>query len=956
MSPAVVPAATYRLQFNKSFTFDDATAIVDYLDRLGISHCYASSYFKAVPGSTHGYDVADPTQLNPEIGDRERYDRWVAALRAHGMGHIIDLVPNHMGIAQSCNPWWQDVLENGPSSQFASFFDIDWHPLKQELTDKVLLPILGGSYGAVLERQEITLQYVNGAFTAHYFNTVLPIAPGTYERILALDAGTLLAEIGEESDEGQEFLSILTAIRHLPAREAQTPDARAERHREKEVIKRRLARLTGASPAVLAHIRRAVMTLNGTRGAARSFDRLDELLSVQPYRLAYWRVAAEEINYRRFFDINELAALRMEDPEVFERTHAFAFELLREGAIDGLRIDHVDGLYDPGDYLERLQARAREVRPDLFTGDRRLYLVVEKILGLDEWLPAWPVEGTTGYEFLVRVNGLFVDAGHERAVSEAFERFTRLRAPFREFAYRSKQLVLRMSMASELQVLAHGLNRFSERNRHYRDFTLNLLVYAMREIIAAFPVYRTYVNGREPDVTAHDRRYIEHAVSEAKRRNARHPGVVFDFIRGLLLKKADYIPEEDRGEHLKFVGKFQQVTSPVTAKGIEDTALYIYNRLVSLNEVGGEPDKFGLTADALHGWLAERAKRWPHSLSASSTHDTKRSEDVRARINILSELPADWRQATGRWARMNRKARVTIDDESYPSRNEEYLLYQTLVGTWPARPMTPDGEREYQERIGHYMLKTMREAKVFTSWLNPSEPHEQAMGRFVEMVLSPSNIAFRRDFVAFASRIARHGVYNSLAQLAIKIGAPGVPDFYQGTELWDFSLVDPDNRRPVDYTRRRELLDALPAPDSPEPSLVSELLAHPEDDRLKLFASATMLRARRAAHDVFRCGSYEPLAVEGSAREHVFAFARVLGQRQAIVAVPRLVATLRPDGDAPIGDTWRDTRIAVPDTAPRCYRQAFTGACASVIEDGGRRWIRAADAFAHFPIAFLEAP
>jgi (1->4)-alpha-D-glucan 1-alpha-D-glucosylmutase len=556
----------------------------------------------------------------------------------------------------------------------------------------------------------------------------------------------------------------------------------------------------------------------------------------------------------------------------------------------------------------------------------------------------------------VRVNGLFVDVGHERAVNEAFERFTRLRAPFREFVYRSKQLVLRMSMASELQVLAHGLNRFSERNRHYRDFTLNLLVYAMREIIAAFPVYRTYVNGREPDVTAHDRRYIEYAVTEAKRRNARHPGVVFDFIRGLLLKKADYIPEEDRGEHLKFVSKFQQVTSPVTAKGIEDTALYIYNRLVSLNEVGGEPDKFGITADALHGWLAERAKRWPHSLSASSTHDTKRSEDVRARINILSELPADWRQATGRWARMNRKARVTIDGESYPSRNEEYLLYQTLVGTWPARPMTPDGEREYQERIGHYMLKTMREAKVFTSWLNPSEPHEQAMGRFVEMVLSPSNIAFRRDFVAFASRIARHGVYNSLAQLAIKIGAPGVPDFYQGTELWDFSLVDPDNRRPVDYTRRRELLDALPAPDSPEPSLVSELLAHPEDDRLKLFASATMLRARRAAHDVFRCGSYEPLAVEGSAREHVFAFARVLGQRQAIVAVPRLVATLRPDGDAPIGDTWRDTRIAVPDTAPRCYRQAFTGACASVIEDGGRRWIRAADAFAHFPIAFLEAP
>ena len=704
------------------------------------------------------------------------------------------------------------------------------------------------------------------------------------------------------------------------------------------------------------HVQRAVAALNGVKANPRTFDRLDALLSAQPYRLAYWRVAAEEINYRRFFDINDLAALRMEDPEVFERTHAFAFELLRDGCIDGIRIDHVDGLYDPGDYLERLQTRAREVRPDLFSDDRRLYLVVEKIIGLDEWLPSWPVEGTTGYEFLVRVNGLFVDGRNERAVNDAFERFTRLRTPFREFAYRSKQLILRMSMASELQVLAHGLNRFSERNRHSRDFTLNLLVYAMREIIASFPVYRTYVNAREPDVSAHDRRYIEHAVSEAKRRNPRHPSVVFDFIRGLLLKKADYIPEEERGELLKFVSKFQQVTSPVTAKGIEDTALYIYNRLVSLNEVGGEPDKFGITPDALHGWLGNRASKWPHGLSASSTHDTKRSEDVRARINALSELCAEWRKATGRWARMNRKARVTIDGESYPSRNEEYLLYQTLIGTWPFGSMSVHEEREYHQRIRDYMLKTMREAKAFTSWLNPSELHENAMRRFVEMVLSPNNVTFRRDFLGLAQRVARYGIYNSLAQLAIKIGAPGVPDFYQGTELWDFSLVDPDNRRPVDYRKRRELLGELPDPSAGGPSIVSELLQHPENDRLKLFATATMLRARRAAHDVFRCGRYEPLAVEGNARDHLFAFARVLGQRQAIVAVPRLVATLEPDGDAPLGSVWRDTRIAVPDDAPRCYRQAFTGVCAMVIEQDGRRWIRAADAFEHFPIAFLETP
>ena len=954
MFPPSVPAATYRLQFNRTFTFDDATNIVEYLDRLGISHGYASSYFKAVPGSMHGYDVADPTQLNPEIGDRGTYNRWIETLRQHAMGHIADLVPNHMGIAKSANPWWQDVLENGSSSQYASFFDIDWHPLKPELENKVLLPILGDSYGAVLERQQITVQYVAGAFRARYFDTVLPIAPGTYDRILGIDIDQLLADI-EGSDAGMEFLSILTAIRHLPGREAQTAQLRQERNREKEVIKRRLARLTTESPAVLAHIERAVTTLNGQPHNPRSFDRLDALLSAQPYRLAYWRVAAEEINYRRFFDINELAAVRMEDADVFEQTHAFAFELLREGCIDGMRIDHVDGLYDPGDYLERLQSRAQQVRPDLFSGDRRLYLVVEKILGSDEWLPSWPVEGTTGYEFLVRVNGLFVNPANERAVNEAFERFTRLRAPFREFAYRSKQLILRMSMASELQVLAHDLTRFSERNRHFRDFTLNLLLHAMREIIASFPVYRTYVNGRESDVTAHDRRYIDHAVNEAKRRNPQYPAVVFEFVRGLLLKKADYIPEEERGEHIKFVGKFQQVTSPVTAKGIEDTALYLYNRLVSLNEVGGEPDKFGVAPDALHAWLADRAANWPHALSASSTHDTKRSEDVRARINVLSELPGEWRPATQRWARMNRKARSLINGESYPSRNEEYLLYQTLVGTWPLAPMTPDQEREYAQRIHDYMLKTMREAKLFTSWLNPSEPHENAMARFVAMALSPGNVAFRDDFSQFARRVTRFGIYNSLAQLAIKIGAPGVPDFYQGTELWDFSLVDPDNRRPVDYGKRRELLDAVEGSLGARATLASELLQRVEDDRLKLFATTTMLRARRAADEVFRCGRYEPLAVEGSARQHVFAFGRVLGQRQVLVCVPRLVATLAPDGNPPIGAIWGDTRISVPEEAPRCYRQVFTEACTALIEQDGRKWIRAADVFAHFPIAFLEA-
>jgi (1->4)-alpha-D-glucan 1-alpha-D-glucosylmutase len=556
MPPATLPLATYRLQFNAQFTFEDATAIVDYLAALGVSHCYASSYLKAVPGSTHGYDVCDPTQLNPEIGTRDTYGRWVTRLREAGMGHIIDLVPNHMGIAMSANPWWQDVLENGESSRYADIFDIDWQPLKPELEHKVLLPVLGDGYGAVLERQEIRLRYEQGAFAVQYWDQVFPIAPGTYDSVLSHDAAALLAEIGEESDDGMEFLSILTAIRNLPGRTAADAASRAERDREKEVIKRRLRALTDRSPAVLSHIERAVRAFNGAGDDPHSFDALDDLLSRQAYRLAHWRVAAEEINYRRFFDINELAAIRMEDPAVFQRTHAFVFDLLKQGCIDGFRVDHVDGLYDPATYLHRLQARAREVRPDLFGGNNSLFLVVEKILGLQETLPDWPVEGTTGYDALVMLNGLFVEGRHERAMTAAYDAFSRVRVPFREIAYHGKQLILRVSMASELNVLAHHLNRFSERNRRYRDFTLNSLSQAMREIIACFPVYRSYVTERDK-VSEHDRSSIERAVREAKRRNPNRSPVVYEFVRDLLLKKADYIPERERGAHMEFVGRFQ---------------------------------------------------------------------------------------------------------------------------------------------------------------------------------------------------------------------------------------------------------------------------------------------------------------------------------------------------------------------------------------------------------------
>ena len=940
-----------------AFTFADATAITDYLAALGISHCYTSSYFAAVPGSTHGYDVADPTRLNPEIGDEASYLTWIESLRTRDMGHIIDLVPNHMGIDRSANPWWQDVLENGESSRHADVFDIDWQPLKQELEHKVLLPVLGDLYGAVLERQEIALAYGSGAFHLTYYDQRFPIAPGTYDRVLALAAPSLLEEIGNDSEPGIEFLSILTAIRHLPGRVPASPDQRIERDREKEVVKRRLAALTSASPEVLAHIQRVVSRLNGEAGNPHSFDGLDALLSAQAYRLAYWRVAGEEINYRRFFDINELAAIRMEDPAIFERTHAYAFELLRRGCIAGFRIDHVDGLFDPGDYLTRLRARARAARPDFSTDDAAPYIVVEKILGSGEPLPAWPVAGTTGYDFLVMVNGLFVDPRQERAMTGAYEQFTRLRDPYREIVYRGKQLVLGVSMASELNVLAHRLNRFSERHRHYRDFTLNSLSQAMREIIACFPVYRTYVNERDTTAVDRDRDYVDRAVAEAKRRNPNRPRAVYDFIGDLLVRRASFIPAEEGDEHQSFIGKFQQVTSPVTAKGIEDTALYIYNRLVSLNEVGGEPDRFGTTPVTLHAWMLERSRRWPHGLSTTSTHDTKRSEDVRARLDLLSEIPGAWKQAIARWARANRRARTTIDGQSYPSRNEEYLLYQTLVGSWPLGEMTEADGRAYTARIVTYMQKAMREAKVYTSWLNPSVRHEEAMTRFVETVLAPDNTAFRSDFLEFQRRVSQLGLFNSLSQLVLKITAPGVPDFYQGTELWDFSLVDPDNRRPVDYERRRALLleidDIIQSGE--RRSLVDRLVSFPGDERLKLYTSAMGLRFRQQRRAVFEDGVYAPVAVEGPRRDHVFAFVRSHESTSVLIAVPRLVATLSPDAHPPVGErVWGDTRLVLPPSELQGWHHVFSDRCVPMRQDGARSSVLARDLFEHFPVACAE--
>ena len=938
--PFRVPVATYRLQFNSGFTFRDATGIIDYLHRLGISDCYASSYLKAVPDSPHGYDVADPTRLNPEIGTDEEYWAWIAAMQARGMGHVLDLVPNHMGIARSSNPWWLDVLENGPSSRFARFFDIEWRPVKDELADKVLIPILGDQYGAVLERQELQLAYRDGAFFVRYYEDVLPIAPDTYGEILRASLDEWLERrprdgaAGSDSD-AEELLSIITACENLPPRASRDADQIAVRAREKEVVKRRLGALSDRSADVRELIAAAVDMFNGVAGEPRSFDTLDRLLNAQSYRLAHWRVASEEINYRRFFDVNQLAALRMEDPAVFEEVHRFVFELVARGAATGLRVDHVDGLYDPGDYLQRLQTR-----------DTPVYVVVEKILGPDEQLPAeWPVHGTTGYEFAAVVNQLFVDSRNERAFDDIYLRFIRERRgrlSFPDIAYDCKKHILHETMSGDINSIGHQLNRFSERNRHYRDFTLYSLISTIKEIIACFPVYRTYITPDAP-ISAHDRRYVDAAVRCAKRRSQRTmTSVVFDFVERVLLKKTAVASREACEEQARFIGKFQQITSPIAAKGIEDTAFYRYNRLLSLNEVGGDPTRFGMSPEAVHAWMIDRQRRWPLALSPTSTHDTKRGEDVRARLNVLSEIPGAWKAAVSKWRALNRRHKVTVRAATVPDANEEYHLYQTLVGAWPFQ----HDHAAFVERIRAYMIKALREAKTHTSWLSPDEDYEQGVLAFVQAILDRRRAnPFMQAFLPFQARVAELGIYASLAQLLIKITAPGVPDFYQGTELWDLNLVDPDNRRRVDYERRRTSFASDPA----------ELLEHRADGRIKLFAIARALEARAKLRDVYERGEYIPVESAGTRRDSVFAFARRYEDTIAITCVPRLVASLIPDAAGPpLGPVWADTRIelsgSLRSAAGRTFVDAFTGATMTAGDDGS---LSAPAVFDRFPIALL---
>jgi (1->4)-alpha-D-glucan 1-alpha-D-glucosylmutase len=976
--PRLVPSSTYRLQVHGGFTLHAAADIVSYLRELGVGAAYTSPYFAAAPGSTHGYDVANHNEVSVEVGGLDALVAFTDALREHDLQHIVDFVPNHMGIGASTNPWWRDVLENGPSARAGRFFDIDWYPVKRELRRKLLLPILGDQYGRVLERGELQLEFRDGRLLLRYFETELPVNPRQAPRVYRTGLEELTTHLGAQNPDLLELESIITALQKMPPYTDTSPEGVAERHRESVVAQNRLRDLTSRSPEIFQHIQNAVRIFNGTPGDPASYDRLHELLEEQVYRLSYWRTASHEINYRRFFDINSLAALRVEDRDVFTAIHQLLARLLAERRVTGVRIDHVDGLFDPARYFDWLQDLAADAWGTPRAEDERpLYIVVEKILSGGERLPAgWAVHGTTGYNFLNQVNGLFVDPGHARRMHRVYTRLTGSTESVEDLLYHSKRLIMDTSMASELNVLAEMLNRISESNRRSRDFTLNSLRDAIVEVVACFPAYRTYITTR--GWTPEDRAVIAQAIARARRRNPAMDASIFDFFREVLLPRdpdgaATVQPELERregyppadaaeaAERLRFGMKFQQYTGPLQAKGLEDTAFYRYNLLLSLNEVGGDAARFGCSPEEFHELNRRRRSDWPYELIASSTHDTKLGEDVRARIDVLSEMPDEWGREASRWMRLNRSERTIVDGEPAPDRNDEYRFYQALLGAWPTDAAdTGVATRAFAERLQAYMTKAVKEAKLHSSWINPNDQYETAVSRFVGNVLTGGAAArFLPAFLPFQRRIARGGFVNSLAQVVLKATSPGVPDFYQGCELWDLNLVDPDNRRPVDFDLRREALTdvqrimALPCRERVE--AIDDLLRHWHDGRIKMFVTACGLALRRGMTDFFIDAEYQPLDVEVTVPGGLVGFARTLDQRALITIVPRLTSRLTDtEHPLPIGERWKTSRVLLPASlASRTFREVFTGSTMTPERGTDGPWIFAGQALRTLPVAVL---
>ncbi|NLX91108.1 MAG: malto-oligosyltrehalose synthase [Firmicutes bacterium] len=921
-----VPAATYRLQFTGEFGFHEAAALIPYLDALGITDLYASPLLQAREGSEHGYDVTDPRRLDSGVGGRVDFAGMSAALKDRRMGLLLDIVPNHMAASPE-NPWWRDVLRWGPNSIHAAKFDIDWEAKQEQEvpTGKLILPILGAPLCEVLENGEIKLALGSDGFQLHYQEQHLPVCPDSYQFILT----------------------------ECMQNEVKTP---GERIGSPAALKAATGGKKNAAPLALIEGNKNLWELYLDEEQVREFiDRVLEfwneraekarfknLMDRQHYRLVYWKEDQHKINYRRFFDINDLVSLRIEDEAVFQEVHARVLELARAGAVTGLRIDHIDGLNDPEGYLVRLQNNLQAHEPDhgspstIAPGEIKgkseppFYVVVEKILGENEELPnTWPVSGTTGYDFANILNGLFVDARGLEMLEDFYTRVTGIRTGFSDLVNTTKRQVMQDLFRGEIEDLSEELARLAAQDPQAREIAPEDLTAALTGITAAFPVYRTYTRGFS--VAPADAKYIEEALNRAASYGDGSEQARAFLRRLLLLEFDEHMSDETRNEWLGFVMRWQQFTGPIMAKGFEDTALYLYNRLISLNEVGGDPARGSVSLEEFHKRMQSRCAHFPHTMNATSTHDTKRSEDVRARINVLSELPEAWAQRVGQWQEWNASKKLLVAGKPAPDNNVELLLYQTLIGAWPLRE---EEETDFIKRLKEYLVKACREMKVDTSWLDPDEEYEGSLSAFVRRILEDSaDDRFRRDFRDFLGPVAYYGALNSLAQVVLKVVCPGVPDFFMGNELWNFSLVDPDNRRPVDFEQRIELLKELQQREVGR-DLACELLKDWDNGRIKLYVTWKALELRRSQAALFASGAYLPLKTAGPAQEHLCALARHTEENWVIAAVPRLSLRMITGGDPaalpeikpPVGtEFWAGTVLFLPAAAPARWRNIFTG-------------------------------
>lgn len=930
MNKKEIPAATYRIQFNNDFTFSDIQKIIPYLSKLGISHIYASPIFKARPGSTHGYDIVDPCELNPGLGTKEQFRELLDTVAKFKMGWIQDFVPNHMAIHKD-NRFLMELLENGPTNTQTDYFDINWNHQYKGIHGRLLIPILGDIYSNCLKRGEIRLSYERSGFKINYYDNEFPVNIQTVSFILK-QGSLYFKDVPGLSNKNRIKLS--GVLYTLGTLDYFTNDDM--RKSEIAFVKEILWELYTEDKRIREYIDTTIAKFNGSQSNPQSFDLLDTLLSYQYFKLSFWKVACEEINYRRFFTINDLISVRMEDRKVFEETHRYLFSLVKENRISGIRIDHIDGLYDPLTYLKRI----KEIVPDV-------YLIVEKILGYNEKLPLqWPVDGTTGYDFCNYVNQVFCFRENEKQFDRIYADFIGHEINFSQLLAQKKRLIISKHMAGDIDNLALLIKGVSPSDRIGTDITLYGLHEALIELIASFLVYRSYINLEYFSITDHH--YLLDAIGIARKNN---PSLSFEFEfieRFLFLRYDSNITGNQKKEWLNVVMRFQQFTAPLMAKGLEDTVFYDYNRLISLNEVGGWPQVFGVPLPVFHAFNSDRNRLWPNTINATSTHDSKRGEDARMRLNVLSQIPELWEEKIKYWSEINRKWKVRGDGGGeIPDNNDEYFFYQAIIG---ALPLGEYSQGKFISRMQEYMLKAVREAKVHTGWIKHDTEYESGVLSFVKNVLDIQlSSGFLSDFFTFQKKLTFYGFLDSLSQCLIKIMSPGIPDFYQGTELWDFSLVDPDNRHMIDFSKRETFLNQIRSVHSREKkTFLQELLANWHDGRVKMFIAFCGLELRNKNRELFAYGQYEALSANGKFQNNIIAFARKNKEKCMITAVPRFVTFLADQGQVPIGELWENTCVENKFTEYANWKNILTNEKVSV---GSQ--IYAKDLFETFPMAVL---